>query len=466
VSIHAEFDCQRRLIGLALKGHNDQGVRTHWRKLCAQYPLSEWHTQEHRIIAGVISDAFDGGPTNTHKLEMSAILAAHNCDGCSTAKVLTELSECHSMHIELAKAQLYSDPLIESVLGRRLQLIVDVAGESMHSKHTSTIDVYREMREQGDAILEAATRPSIATSQQAAVEAAIKQRQSPQGNRVPLPWANLARSIDAKNPGLAPGLHVWAARPKVGKSGAWEQLVVWLGREHGIPSTIVSLEMTKTQHIERMASRELANFWRESGRSSSAEVDLNLSIGALADLPLTWFDESDMSDTSWRGIRTQLDATRASQRKPALVVVIDNLMNIYMDPKKQTRLAIAQAVSGAHSWGLTHGVAVIMIHHLSRELEKGSGLDGAPVVRRPRMSDLAECAGVERSAASILLFDRPSASGHKEADVIEGYGERCNIVVISRTGPSEYAKMWFDGPTISWHERESGPIISRARLGG
>lgn len=473
----AIIDNQRRLLGMVLKEPSDGEAREIFRRLLARYPLSEWSQVSgppHAFIARVLSEVIDAGPISWTGVDEWIVRAAVEDRGISGADVLNEVSLCRSVGCRpyREEALLYSQPLINGRLARNASFMVRRSAEMIEDQR-DPIEVLGELLDDGARLIAQAERGVGAVRQeQACQETLHRLKEGWEGRGKPMvlktQWPLLNHRLGG---GWCIGMNVLASRPKVGKSSLWEQEVVHHGRRDDA-SVVVTLEMTRLEHLMRMAVRASGIdapyevVMSGKGLEADERESLEHAFKMLSKLPIHWHDLETLSAPyTWPSIRASIDDTRASAGSEVRLVVVDCLGLIEPVGRHQRQdLALGQITKSMQRWALSQGVSLILVHHLNRSLErdastrlgkkdaKGKREPDETRFRRPRMSDLKECGQLEQDAGVILLPHRPSASGAMDPTVTPK-GEECEVIVVGRKCRPGSVPMWWRGSSLSWFER-------------
>lgn len=192
---------------------------------------------------------------------------------------------------------------------------------------------------------------------------------------------------------------VLAARPSMGKTAIGINIVEHACLERGIPTLVVTLEMTTAALMRRMASSACGITMGEMRRGSFTESDFRkLTVfGAKASKAPLWFLDGISGLTATQmcaGIR------RYVRKHGVKLVVIDYLQKVAPAEKHEKRTYEVGAVSKAlKACAAKTGAAFLTLAQLNRESEKDKE-------RTPRLSDLADSGQIERDADTVVLIHR------------------------------------------------------------
>ena len=215
--------------------------------------------------------------------------------------------------------------------------------------------------------------------------------------------------LDRLTSGLQPAnLIIVAARPAVGKSTMGLDIARHAAVKAGVPTVVFSLEMSKTELVQRLMCAECTVDMQRLRTGRMEESDwtrLTRSLGKLADAPL-FIDDSP--GTTMMEIRAK--CRRLKQRHGLGLVVVDYLQLMQPSRRFENRQQEVSEISRSLKLLAKElDVPVIAISQLSRQTEARSD-------RRPMLSDLRESGcltadtrimradnGVEESLGQLLL---------------------------------------------------------------
>jgi replicative DNA helicase len=201
----------------------------------------------------------------------------------------------------------------------------------------------------------------------------------------------------------------------------------------GVPTVVFSLEMSRTELVQRLMCAECTVDMQRlrTGRMEEADwTRLTRSLGRLADAPL-YIDDSP--GTTMMEIRAK--CRRLKQRHGLGLVVVDYLQ--LMQPSKRFENRQQEVSEISRSMKLLAKeleVPVIAISQLSRQTESRSD-------RRPMLSDLRESGALEQDSDVVLFIYRdelydPESPRKGEADL---------ILAKHRNGPTDTVTVTFQG---------------------
>jgi replicative DNA helicase len=240
--------------------------------------------------------------------------------------------------------------------------------------------------------------------------------------------------LDRLTSGLQPAnLVIVAARPAVGKSTLGLDVARHAAVRAGVPTVVFSLEMSKTELVQRLMCAECTVDMQRLRTGRMEESDwtrLTRSLGKLADAPL-FIDDSP--GTTMMEIRAK--CRRLKQRHGLGLVVVDYLQLMQPSRRFENRQQEVSEISRSLKLLAKElGVPVVAISQLSRQTESRSD-------RRPMLSDLRESGALEQDSDVVLFIYRdelydPESTRKGEADL---------ILAKHRNGPTDTVTVTFQG---------------------
>jgi replicative DNA helicase len=232
-------------------------------------------------------------------------------------------------------------------------------------------------------------------------------------------WAEIQSRIDSGQPhgtatgfadldelliGLGDGeLVIVAARPGVGKSAFATCLSLNLGKR-GIPSVMISLEMTKLEWSERLLSIESGVSGRKlkncMGLDTTEREILLETAGKLSKMPLRIDDRPSQRFSS-----IAATARRAKRKENIGMLLVDYLQLVQPDlPPSNNRPREQEVASITKSLKILAkelGIPIVVLAQMNRNIENRED-------KRPRLADLRESGSIEQDADKVLFLHRPS----------------------------------------------------------
>jgi len=232
-------------------------------------------------------------------------------------------------------------------------------------------------------------------------------------------------------------LIVIAGRPGMGKTAFCMTIAQYIAVSKNIPVALFSLEMSKSQLVQRMLCSEArvdAHNLRKGRLAESDWPTLSMAAGRLASAPIFIDDTAGITC-----LEIKAKARRLKAQHNLGLVIIDYLQLITSSGRVENRQQEISEISRSLK-GLARelNVPVIAVSQLSRAVEQR-------IERRPRLSDLRESGAIEQDADLVVFLYREEY--YKPKTDRKGIAE----VIISkqRNGPTgqidlafvkEYAK--------------------------
>jgi len=228
-----------------------------------------------------------------------------------------------------------------------------------------------------------------------------------------------------------------AGRPAMGKTAFCMSIAQYASISKNTPVAIFSLEMSKSQLVQRMLCSEArvdAHNLRKGRLAESDWPTLSMAAGRLASAPIFIDDTAGISC-----LEIKAKARRLKAQHNLGLLIIDYLQLITSSGRVENRQQEISEISRSLK-GLARelNVPVIAVSQLSRAVEQR-------IERRPRLSDLRESGAIEQDADLVVFLYREEY--YKPKTDKKGIAE----VIISkqRNGPTgqldlafikEYAK--------------------------
>jgi replicative DNA helicase len=201
----------------------------------------------------------------------------------------------------------------------------------------------------------------------------------------------------------------------------------------GVPTVVFSLEMSKTELVQRLMCAECTVDMQRLRTGRMEESDwtrLTRSLGKLADAPL-FIDDSP--GTTMMEIRAK--CRRLKQRHGLGLVVVDYLQLMHPSRRFENRQQEVSEISRSLKLLAKElEVPVIAISQLSRQTESRSD-------RRPMLSDLRESGALEQDSDVVLFIYRDELYDPESARK----GEADFILAKHRNGPTDTVTVTFQG---------------------
>jgi replicative DNA helicase len=215
--------------------------------------------------------------------------------------------------------------------------------------------------------------------------------------------------FDEMTAGFQPGdLVIIAARPSMGKTAFVMNCAQNAALNHGIPTLVFSLEMSKESLIERVLCSE-ARVESQKLRSGFLEtrdwIGITKAAGRIAEAPM-WIDDSgspSLMEIRAKCRRWRSDTSVFPQGIEQLgLVVVDYLQLVHGTPqgREQNReREISEISRGFKALAKELKVPVVALSQLNRSVESRAD-------KRPMASDLRESGAIEQDADVICFIYR------------------------------------------------------------
>jgi replicative DNA helicase len=238
--------------------------------------------------------------------------------------------------------------------------------------------------------------------------------------------------LDDITTGFQPSeLIVVAGRPGMGKTAFCMNIAQYVSINKNIPVAIFSLEMSKSQLVQRMLCSEARIDSHNLRKGRLAEVDwapLSMAAGRLASAPIFIDDSAGIS-----GLEIRAKARRLKAQCNLGLVIIDYLQLMQTAGRVENRQQEISEISRSLK-GLARelNVPVVAVSQLSRAVEQREE-------RRPRLSDLRESGAIEQDADLVIFIYREEY--YKPKTEKKGISEI--IISKQRNGPTGKVDLTF-----------------------
>lgn len=231
--------------------------------------------------------------------------------------------------------------------------------------------------------------------------------------------------LDAVTNGLHAGqLIVVGARPGAGKSTLAVDMARSAAIQHGVPSLILSMEMSEAEITERVLSAQSRVRLGDLRSGQLARDDwhrLHESTESLTDAPLHYLDVSGSSITDLRA-----QARKMVRKHGIQLLVIDYLQLIESQGKAENRqIEVASFSRKLKLLAKELELPLVLVAQLNRGPEQRTD-------KKPQLSDLRESGGIENDADQVILIHRPDAYERDDPRM----GEADLILAKHRAGPT------------------------------
>ncbi len=248
--------------------------------------------------------------------------------------------------------------------------------------------------------------------------------------------------FDEMTAGFQPGdLVIIAARPSMGKTAFVMNCAQNAALNHGVPTLVFSLEMSKESLIERVLCSE-ARVESQKLRSGFLEtrdwIGITKAAGRIAEAPI-WIDDSgspSLMEIRAKCRRWRSDSSIFPQGLEQIgLVVVDYLQLVHGTPqgREQNReREISEISRGFKALAKELKVPVLALSQLNRSVESRAD-------KRPMASDLRESGAIEQDADVICFIYRDEFYNKESPD--RGVAEI--IIGKQRNGPTGTARLAF-----------------------
>ncbi|MCJ7789005.1 MAG: replicative DNA helicase, partial [Candidatus Atribacteria bacterium] len=240
--------------------------------------------------------------------------------------------------------------------------------------------------------------------------------------------------LDDITTGFQPSeLIVVAGRPGMGKTAFCMNIAQYVSIYKNIPVAIFSLEMSKSQLVQRLLCSEARIDSHNLRKGRLAEADwapLSMAAGRLSSSSIFIDDTAGISSLEIRA-----KARRLKTQYKLGLVVIDYLQLMQTVGRVENRQQEISEISRSLK-GLARelNIPVIAVSQLSRAVEQRAGEE-----RRPRLSDLRESGAIEQDADLVIFIYREEY--YKPKTEKKGIAEI--IISKQRNGPTGKIELTF-----------------------
>ncbi len=256
--------------------------------------------------------------------------------------------------------------------------------------------------------------------------------------------------LDAITQGFQPGnLIILAARPGIGKTALALNWLLRSAQYHNAHAAFFSLEMSKEEVFNRLLSAHSSiNMKAVQAGTFDEEIQARLlrSRDALLEMPIYINDQAGITV---REITAMVDR-HLSQSNQKLDMVIVDYLQLMTSPessraaKQSEAVRIGQISRGFKLLAKDHGIPVVVLSQLNREVEHRQG-------GRPQLSDLRDSGAIEQDADMVMFIHR------KMKAVLEGEEEDRSAELLlakHRNGPTGAVALYFEGEYARYRELE------------
>jgi len=205
--------------------------------------------------------------------------------------------------------------------------------------------------------------------------------------------------LDELTTGFQPSeLIIVAGRPSMGKTAFCMNIAQFASMQHKIPVAIFSLEMSKSQIVQRMLCSEARIDTHALRRGTMPEEDwpkLSMAAGRLSAAPIFIDDSAGISP-----LEIKAKARRLKAKYNLGLILIDYLQLIQTGLRVENRQQeISQISRSLKGLARELDIPIVAVSQLSRAVEQRSN-------QRPRLSDLRESGALEQDADVVVFIYR------------------------------------------------------------
>ena len=238
--------------------------------------------------------------------------------------------------------------------------------------------------------------------------------------------------LDNLTSGLQPSnLVIVAARPSFGKTSLALNIAQQAAADHQVPVAIFSLEMSRTELVQRLVCAEALVDVSKLRRGQLSDQDwsrLATAVGRLADAPI-FIDDTE----SVTVLEIRAKARRLKQKSGLGLVIIDYLQLMSGPRRSENRQQeISEISRSLKILARELEVPVIAVSQLSRAVESRQD-------KRPMLADLRESGAIEQDADVVMFIYRDEVYNADSTD--KGTAEI--LLAKHRNGPDGRLKLTF-----------------------
>lgn len=245
-------------------------------------------------------------------------------------------------------------------------------------------------------------------------------------------------------------LVIVAGRPAMGKSAFAAQIAFYLASAYHFPVVVFSLEMSKLQIAMRALSGEagIESGYLKTGRISNKQWEpLSQGISALSELSV-YLD--DRPDPSLSYIEFECRKIMAKERRDLGLIVVDYLQLMDGNGGGNRNNEIEKLTRSLKRLAMKLQTPVLCLSQLSRAVESRNN-------KRPMLSDLRDCGGIEQDADKVIMLYRDEYYDKNTQE--KGIAEI--ILAKNRDGATGTIQLLFDA-----HLTKFQNMVRSATLGG
>ena len=268
--------------------------------------------------------------------------------------------------------------------------------------------------------------------------------------------------LDNKTSGFQKGdLIVIAARPSMGKTSFALNIAQNAAISHGAKVAIFSLEMSKSQLVERLLCAEArVDLQRlRKGRMGSDEFTHLATAAAHLNQAGIWIDDSPGISV----LEMRAKARRLKSETDLQLLILDYIQLMSSTGRAENRVQeVSQISRGLKALARELDIPVIALSQLSRATEQRTG-------NRPQLSDLRESGAIEQDADVVMFLYREDyylAQQGKLEEARAKEGQTDLIVAKQRNGPTGTVPLHFNRAYTRFDSAARSTDEERALAGG
>ncbi len=234
-------------------------------------------------------------------------------------------------------------------------------------------------------------------------------------------------------------LIILAARPSMGKTAFALNIAQNVSIRHKIPVAIFSLEMSKSQLVQRILCSEAEVDAQRVRTGDIQPNDWQKLTECIDKLHMSPLYIDDTAGVSVSDIRAQ--CRRLKMQRPDLGMVIIDYLQLIDDRSSSDRIQQISAISRSlKSLARELNVPVIALSQLSRKVEERTD-------KRPMLSDLRESGAIEQDADIVMFIHREE---YYDKDNPNLKNKAKIIIAKQRNGPTGDVNLLFHGGTTKF----------------
>lgn len=281
--------------------------------------------------------------------------------------------------------------------------VIRLSSEALKNAYDDTVNVYETIDAISDGMIEISnqlikddTQTWKGATEQYVMEVIDRMKSgiTETGTRIGL------KEIDETIAGFRAGLYVIGGRPSMGKSALGFDFACRFAEQKKGKVGIFTLEMSRTQLINRVVARYSQINQTRLINSNIKEYELNQLIAGGGTASELDFLISDKPNISINQIRSK---AKVWAHKNKLSAIFVDYIQLVKGTNKQRHLEIGEISRGLKQLSNELDIPVFALCQLGREKDAGKSM--------PRMSELRESGDIEQDADSVMLLYRPEYYG-------------------------------------------------------